>query len=127
MAERANINHPDRNTGGVDSPGIRVMARARSALLGAFGSVVALLVIPSTAETLRVTTWNLGSGLETNAAAFLEEAAGTLKNLDPDVILLQRVRDWHMCAQLAEALKPLEYHVAICSAFRGDSPMQPPN
>src|SRR5436190_11237567 len=90
-------------------------------------SIFALLVFllvslgTSTAETLRVTTWNL-QGIEPGVANpiltnGLEAAASALKKLDPDVILLQEVRDWRMCSQLAEALKPMIYHVVGCSSF----------
>jgi hypothetical protein len=54
-------------------------------------------------------------------ATGFQDSIDTLKTLEPDVILLQSVPDWRMCAQLAEALKPLEYNVLICSAFRGPS------
>ncbi len=75
----------------------------------------------ASAETLRVTTWNLqgatslpANGILTNS---IEAAATALKQLDPDVILLQKVRDWRMCSQLAQSLKPVVYEVLICSAF----------
>jgi len=90
-----------------------------------FTGLAALVLVAGqcAAETIRVTSWNLGleSENETTTAA-IEEAAGTLKALNPDVILLQRVKDWRMCELLATALKPLEYHVLICSAFHGLSP-----
>jgi hypothetical protein len=38
--------------------------------------------------------------------------------LDPDIILLQEVRDYDACARLGEAIAPGIYHVAICSAFK---------
>jgi hypothetical protein len=71
------------------------------------------------AGALRVTSWNLEcqAGAGTNELR-IEEAAAALKKLAPDVILLQQVRDWKMCAQLAEALRPAEYSVQICSSFR---------
>lgn len=74
------------------------------------------------AETLRVTTWNLGlqeSGLE--AERKLEEAAATLMTLHPDVILLQEVKNWKTCSALAGLLQPLNYTVLVCSAFPGPS------
>ena len=37
---------------------------------------------------------------------------------NPDIILLEEVRDYDVCARLAEAIAPHTYHVAICSAFR---------
>jgi hypothetical protein len=77
------------------------------------------------ADTLRVTTWNLqamNAGPE-NAGALnqlrLSEAAAMLNKLAPDVILLQQVRDWQTCEQLAQALRPADYRVLVCSAFPG--------
>ena len=69
------------------------------------GLCLFLIAIGSRAETLRVTTWNLGFDSDTDHVAALIEAAGTLKDLAPDVILLQGVQNWHMCQQLAEALR----------------------
>ena len=40
-----------------------------------------------------------------------------MKKLDPDVILLQQVRDWKTCDQLVQALKPAEYKILVCSSF----------
>ena len=75
-----------------------------------------------------MTTWNLepsavaGSpgAADTNQIA-IQPAAAALKNLNPDVILLQHVRDWKTCDQLAQALKPADYKVLICSSF-GNEP-----
>ncbi|HWH72215.1 MAG TPA: hypothetical protein VNT26_22820, partial [Candidatus Sulfotelmatobacter sp.] len=47
----------------------------------------------------------------------IQVAATALKQLHPDVILLQQVRDEQMCRQLAEALRPAHYQVLVCSAF----------
>jgi hypothetical protein len=80
----------------------------------------------SRADTLRVTTWNLGfEPNKESSAAVVEAAAGTLKDLAPDVILLQGVHDWHMCQDLAEALQPLDYSVLICSDFQRNTPLLP--
>ncbi len=74
------------------------------------------------ADTLRVTSWNLGIGASSaETQRRLENAAGTLKVLDPDVILLQEVKNWKTCSALAELLKPLNYTVLVCSAFPGPS------
>jgi endonuclease/exonuclease/phosphatase family metal-dependent hydrolase len=81
------------------------------------------------AETIRVTTWNLQwfpSGvpdviLPEVEARRIQEAAQTIAVLNPDVLLLQEVRDWESCQKLAEAIKAsagLEYHVTVCSAFK---------
>jgi endonuclease/exonuclease/phosphatase family metal-dependent hydrolase len=90
--------------------------------------VVALLAsaAPLRAGAIRVTTWNLewfpnGSPKELPAAQQRKRivaAADVLRPLNPDVILLQEVRDYEVCAWLAEAIAPRTYHVAICSAFR---------
>src|SRR5438552_4116528 len=88
-------------------------------------------IISTSAETLRVTTWSFqetarsaanqeSAGSQTNR---IEAAAAALRRLDPDVILLQHMRDWRACSQLAQALKPAVYDVLICSAF-GDGSAQ---
>jgi endonuclease/exonuclease/phosphatase family metal-dependent hydrolase len=89
------------------------------ALLLAVGS-------PAWSQTLRVTTWNLQwfpSGSQHSVSASVEEqhissAAETLRQLKPDVILLQEIRDWTTCDRLASALKGDDYHTLVCSAFR---------
>ena len=78
------------------------------------------------AAHLRVTTWNLdwfpdgsskGAPLEKQELR-IREAADVLRNLDPDIILLQEIRDYDTCTKLAETIKPHTYQVAICSAFK---------
>ena len=75
------------------------------------------------ADTIRLTTWNLQAlAAGTNAATApgqlsLSSAAAALRKLAPDVILLQQVRDWRTCEELARALKPADYRVLVCSAF----------
>ena len=76
---------------------------------------------------IRITTWNLewfpdGSPHEVapeKQAQRIEAAADVLKKLDPDVLLLQEMRDYDACARLGEAIHPGAYQVAICSAFKG--------
>jgi endonuclease/exonuclease/phosphatase family metal-dependent hydrolase len=78
------------------------------------------------AATVRVTTWNLewfpnGSAKEASPEEQnrrITEAANTLRALHPDILLLQEVRDYDVCARLGEAIQPGVYHVAICSAFK---------
>src|SRR5258706_894498 len=85
------------------------------------------------AETLRVTTLNLEdmagwSATSESAQRRINEAAQNLLKLHPDVILLEQVRDWQMCLQFAQALKPADYNVLVCSSFRdaaSASPGQP--
>ena len=76
--------------------------------------------------SVRVTTWNLewfpnGSpkdALPEEQARRINGAAEVLRRLNPDVLLLQEVRDYDSCSRLAEAIAPKTYQVAICSAFK---------
>jgi endonuclease/exonuclease/phosphatase family metal-dependent hydrolase len=99
--------------------------RAVFALLAAF--VVGSALGNSTEQTkVRITTWNLewfpnGSPHDATPeiqAQRIAAAAEVLRPIDPDIILLQEVRDYDACARLGEAIAPGTYHVAICSAFR---------
>ncbi len=91
-----------------------------------FVLALALPAPPASAATVRVTTWNLewfpnGSKKELPApeqAKRIALAADVLRPLNPDVILLQEVRDYDACAKLGEAIRPHTYQVAICSAFK---------
>ena len=47
----------------------------------------------------------------------LQDLAGQIKGLNPDVILLAGVRDRPFCERLAELLRPARYYVLACSAF----------
>jgi endonuclease/exonuclease/phosphatase family metal-dependent hydrolase len=92
--------------------------------------VVAFLVLSitgySAAQTVRCTTWNLqwfpnGSAHETSAEQQnqrIKEAADVLRSINPDIVLLQEVRDYDVSARLGEAIAPGNDHVAICSAFK---------
>jgi hypothetical protein len=81
-----------------------------------------MLSMPAFGAMLRVTSWNLqdsvGAVNSSAASNAIQTAAAALKTRDPDVILLQGVRDWPMCLDLAQALKPEIYHVLVCSSFR---------
>ena len=76
---------------------------------------------------VRITTWNLewfpnGSAREATPekqAQRIKAAADVLKKLNPDILLLQEVRDYDACARLGDAIQPAAYTVAICSAFKG--------
>jgi endonuclease/exonuclease/phosphatase family metal-dependent hydrolase len=99
--------------------------RALFALLAPF--VVASALGESTASArIRITTWNLqwfpsGSAKEASAEQQnqrFKEAADVLRPINPEIVLLQEVRDYDACARLGEAIAPGTYHVAICSAFK---------
>jgi endonuclease/exonuclease/phosphatase family metal-dependent hydrolase len=85
-----------------------------------------LFVDHTSAANVRLTTWNLDwfpNGTPKEAPPEEQEkriqaAADVLRKLDPDIILLQEVRDYDTCVRLAEAIKPHTYQVAICSAFK---------
>ena len=96
-----------------------------------FGLLASLVVASALGESpeparIRITTWNLEwfpNGSAHDATPELQTqriaaAADVLRPIDPDVILLQEVRDYEACARLGEAIAPGIYHVAICSAFR---------
>ena len=78
-------------------------------------------------DSIRVTTWNLNwfpDGSERGATPERQSrnvaaAADVLRKIDPDILLLQEMRDYPACTALAEAIKPGTYSVAICSAFSG--------
>src|SRR6478736_3233494 len=88
--------------------------------------LVLLISEYSAAQTVRCTTWNLewfpnGSAKEASATQQeqrIKEAADVLRPINPDIILLQEVRDYDVCARLGEAIATGIYHVAICSAFK---------
>ncbi|HWY74178.1 MAG TPA: hypothetical protein VN281_01100 [Verrucomicrobiae bacterium] len=85
-----------------------------------------VMALPSVAAPLRIATWNLREPAATatndpsqkTADARIQDAAVALGRLDPDVIILQQVRDWQMCQQVVQALQPAAYSVQVCSSFR---------
>ena len=84
-----------------------------------------LLVAGAVADTIRVTTWNLkwfpsGSPKRQSAeveSARIRQAARLLAILNPDVLLLQEVRDQAACEALARAMEPVKYQVMVCTNF----------
>jgi endonuclease/exonuclease/phosphatase family metal-dependent hydrolase len=102
------------------------MTNRRRFTVAAFAFFVLLTTGYSGTQTVRCTTWNLewfpnGSAKERPAAQQaqrIKEAADVLRPIDPDIILLQGVRDYDVCARLGDAIAPGVYHVAICSAFK---------
>ena len=101
------------------------MNRTSLALLASFvvGSVLSESTEP---PRIRITTWNLewfpnGSAHDATPevqAQRIAAAADVLRPINPDIILLQEVRNYEACARLGEAIAPGIYHVAICSAFK---------
>ena len=97
----------------------------------AFIAVLAFVIVGSalgqSPAKIRITTWNLewfpnGSPHETTPeiqAQRIEAAADVLKKLDPDILLLQEMRDYDACVRLGEAIHRGAYQIAICSAFKG--------
>ena len=94
-------------------------------------TISGVFVDPASAANVRLTTWNLDwfpNGKPQEAPPAEQErrihaAADVLRSLDPDIILVQEIRDYDTCVRLAEAIKPHTYQVAICSAFK--EPFQP--
>lgn len=99
-------------------------AAAVAALLVLFGG--RLSTPKKASDSIRVTTWNLqwfpnGSAKPAPAGKQVQTiatAARVLAKLDPDVILLQEIRDREACDRLVEALAPVKYEVLVCSDFR---------
>jgi endonuclease/exonuclease/phosphatase family metal-dependent hydrolase len=102
------------------------MTHAKAFTVAAIALLGLLISQYSGAQTVKCTTWNLewfpnGSAKERPAAQQeqrIKEAADVLRPIDPDIILLQELRDYDACARLGEAIAPGVYHVAICSAFK---------
>jgi endonuclease/exonuclease/phosphatase family metal-dependent hydrolase len=99
--------------------------RVLVALLASF--VVASALSQSAEPTsIRITTWNLewfpnGSAHDATPevqAQRIAAAADVLRPINPDIILLQEVRDYEARARLGKAIAPGMNHVAICSAFK---------
>lgn len=101
-----------------------IVAAALAALLFLFAGRTS--TPKKASDSIRVTTWNLqwfpngsakpapvGKQVQTIAAA-----ARVLSQLDPDVVLLQEIRDREACDRLIEALAPAKYEVLVCSDFR---------
>ena len=84
----------------------------------------------SGAQTVRCTTWNLqwfpsGSAKEASAEQQnqrIKEAADVLRAINPDIVLLQEVRDYDVCARLADAISPKQIFIKLDAAaiLRGD-------
>jgi hypothetical protein len=100
------------------------MKRALVAVLAFF---VAASTLGQSPAKSRITTWNLewfpnGSPHEATPekqAQGIQAAADVLKKSNPDILLLQEVRDCDACVRLGEAIQPGAYTVGICSAFKG--------
>src|SRR4051812_11398468 len=91
---------------------------SRVANTGLLANLVLLLLLACcgqvSAQTVRVSTYDFASAWRSNATNVIEQAAGQMTRLAPDVILLRGVSGWKMCSQLAQALKPAQYRVAVC-------------
>src|ERR1039458_59908 len=78
------------------------------------------------ADTIRITTWNLKwfpSGIANRKDPAVEtvriaKAAEVLRGIDPDIVLLQEIRDEDSAERLFTAIAPRRYQVAIVSRFQ---------
>lgn len=78
------------------------------------------------ADAIRITTWNLKwfpSGVAnrkdpTVEAVRIARAADVLRDIDPDIVLLQEIRDEDSAERLFAAIAPQRYQVAIVSRFQ---------
>ena len=80
------------------------------------------------ADQIKVVTWNLHwfpSGSKSGYAPpedekkRISEAAVILEKENPDIIVLEEVRDYAACDELAKAIGP-EYQVIVCASFRNN-------
>lgn len=87
-------------------------------------ALLALSIIGySDAQTVRCTTWNLqwfpnGSTNQASAEGQnqrIKGAADVLRPINPDIILLQEVRDYEACARLGEAIVFSESNSAMAA------------
>lgn len=86
-----------------------------------------LTVSPVCGEGIKVVSWNLewfpsgssrGVASPDAEAAKAASVAEVLKGLNPDILVIQEVRDMKACESIVNALKPSKYHVTICSQFK---------
>ena len=104
---------------------MKVIAPIRSLALITIFAVFCCIQAVAESPKLRFTTWNLqwfpnGSPKELSRHeqdVRIESAASILRQVDPDILLLQEMKDYDACVRLAEAIHPQTYQVAICSAF----------
>jgi endonuclease/exonuclease/phosphatase family metal-dependent hydrolase len=105
----------------------RLLWQQIAANLGICAASLLLLAGCQRAAHVRATTWNLewfpnGSAKEASPeeqTQRINAAANILRKLNPDILLLQEMRDYDACSRLAEAIQPGAYQIAICSAFKG--------
>jgi len=84
------------------------------------------LATSAAAGELKITTWNLEwfpNGSPRVAPANeqtrrIAEAARVIRQIDPDVLLLQEIQDYRTCERLIAAIGDKSYDIAVCSAFR---------
>jgi endonuclease/exonuclease/phosphatase family metal-dependent hydrolase len=77
------------------------------------------------ADAIKITTWNLKwfpSGVANRKDPTVEtvriaQEAAVLRDIDPDIVLLQEVRDEDSAERLFEAIAPQRYQLAIVSRF----------
>jgi hypothetical protein len=93
------------------------LPRFQRTIFSLFAALLASVAPVLPAAAVRVTTWNLewfpnGSPKELPASEQdkrIAAAANVLRPLNPDIILLQEVRDYDVCARLANAIAPRTY------------------
>ncbi len=98
---------------------------SRARLAGLAAACLVLLGSHLSAAPVRVVTWDLQprdtvttGPAQTLPEAVAAESARVLKQLNPDVIVLQNVPDAAACDALIQSLRPVDYRLAVLSAFR---------
>lgn len=70
------------------------------------------------AAPVRLTAWDWQAKASSDSYSLVREAAASLKNIDPDIVLLQDAEGLQTCQELVLALQPQAYQVVVCSSFR---------
>jgi endonuclease/exonuclease/phosphatase family metal-dependent hydrolase len=101
------------------------MLRTKRRGVARLGAALLSVLLPSFMAAaqpapVRVVTWNLLSRSDAANATdkTVTEAARVLKELNPDVIVLEQLPDLLDCEDILQALKPANYQVAVFSSFR---------
>src|SRR5439155_9118260 len=99
------------------SRGTRLIMRTPPGLCRLLACACVLASWPTQAATVRVTTWNLNwfpnngpkEASGTKQSKCIAAAADVLRPLNTDIILLQEMRDYDVCARLADAIRANTY------------------
>jgi hypothetical protein len=92
-----------------------------------FMSLLLVCISVHAGEHIKVTTWNLNwfpnGSMRTipidQQQERIRNVAKVIKQIDPDILLLQEVSGYDACTALIAAIGPDSYQVDVCSVFPG--------